>query len=426
MIQSFNYNISSQAGAEADVVCVGGGPIGLWTAIQTKLNRWESNIVVLEKHSDYQRKHVLSINPKSLPKLDKFVPRHDASAQTFEEVFNEFKTIVKGFAKDKIIPTLEIENKLKNLAVKAGIVIAYENLQTNEQTGETTKPKGITQPEELSQYFPNAKVFIGADGAHSVVREKIFQDNAERTELQHVIQIKYHVKGIGFRLEKIQLDCAQCAIDNVANEHVGKYNKEEDKTPITTQIFIDKESFNKLEKKAQSGKPLNLREIKELDTQVADKITTWLNEKHRFQDEQIIEGSEQISVIPLGYYKADHFIQKEAKKVWALVGDAAFGVPFFRSLNNGLLCGTKLAKAVADYLKEEDPKNSVSKSDLFSKFGTTSFEEYQAYTEVLAAWEINIAKIKGFFVSVYLFILRLFIKPWIKASSRFVESSDSV
>lgn len=31
-----------------------------------------------------------------------------------------------------------------------------------------------------------------------------------------------------------------------------------------------------------------------------------------------------------------------------LVGDAAFGVPFFRALNNGLLCGSHLAHTIVE------------------------------------------------------------------------------
>jgi hypothetical protein len=35
------------------------------------------------------------------------------------------------------------------------------------------------------------------------------------------------------------------------------------------------------------------------------------------------------------------------QQTFVLVGDAAFGVPFFRSLNNGLLCGTELARLLS-------------------------------------------------------------------------------
>ena len=42
---------------------------------------------------------------------------------------------------------------------------------------------------------------------------------------------------------------------------------------------------------------------------------------------------------------------QESGKVWALVGDAAFGVPFFRALNDGLLCATELSCCLAAHAR---------------------------------------------------------------------------
>ena len=40
------------------------------------------------------------------------------------------------------------------------------------------------------------------------------------------------------------------------------------------------------------------------------------------------------------------------QRQWVLVGDAAFGLPFFRALNDGLLCVTELTRCIAmDYAK---------------------------------------------------------------------------
>lgn len=46
---------------------------------------------------------------------------------------------------------------------------------------------------------------------------------------------------------------------------------------------------------------------------------------------------------------------------WLLVGDAAFGLPFFRALNDGLLCVTELTRCIAkDYTKNVDANSGVS------------------------------------------------------------------
>lgn len=41
-------------------------------------------------------------------------------------------------------------------------------------------------------------------------------------------------------------------------------------------------------------------------------------------------------------------MQKKDGVSYFLVGDAAFGVPFFRALNNGLLCGSHLAHTIVE------------------------------------------------------------------------------
>ncbi len=50
---------------KADVVFVGAGPVGLWTAVQLKLASPQTNVLMLEKYIEYQRSHVLKVDPAS-------------------------------------------------------------------------------------------------------------------------------------------------------------------------------------------------------------------------------------------------------------------------------------------------------------------------------------------------------------------------
>src|SRR4051794_27571662 len=50
---------------QPDVVFVGAGPVGLWTAIQLKILQPKLNILMLEKYEKYQRNHVLRVSPAS-------------------------------------------------------------------------------------------------------------------------------------------------------------------------------------------------------------------------------------------------------------------------------------------------------------------------------------------------------------------------
>jgi len=57
---------------------------------------------------------------------------------------------------------------------------------------------------------------------------------------------------------------------------------------------------------------------------------------------------------------------REKGLVHVLVGDAAFGVPYFRSLNNGLVCGSELALKIASFFDPEFPIEDVSTFHQFS------------------------------------------------------------
>lgn len=52
--------------AAPDVVFVGAGPVGLWTAVQIKILCPWASILMLEKYAEYQRKHVLLLDKASL------------------------------------------------------------------------------------------------------------------------------------------------------------------------------------------------------------------------------------------------------------------------------------------------------------------------------------------------------------------------
>lgn len=94
-----------------NTVVVGGGPVGLWTAVQAKIRNKNANIVIFEKHEEYQRKHVLKISKSSL----KGAPKHP-----------KLDPIIKEFTAHPMIRTSVIEGKLKKLAQELGIEIRHE------------------------------------------------------------------------------------------------------------------------------------------------------------------------------------------------------------------------------------------------------------------------------------------------------------
>jgi len=75
---------------------------------------------------------------------------------------------------------------------------------------------------------------------------------------------------------------------------------------------------------------------------------------------------------------------------YVLVGDAAFGVPYFRSLNNGIISSIRLGKAIGKYFEHLSSNPLQRRVDLFTK--------YSEDTDRLARWEIIAARVKGFVV----------------------------
>jgi len=73
---------------------------------------------------------------------------------------------------------------------------------------------------------------------------------------------------------------------------------------------------------------------------------------------------------------------------FALAGDAAFGVPYFRSLNNGLLCGSELAAALSDH-------GSASGNAWRCAGGSPPLEGYARFVERLAAQELAAARLRA-------------------------------
>jgi hypothetical protein len=70
-----------------------------------------------------------------------------------------------------------------------------------------------------------------------------------------------------------------------------------------------------------------------------------------------------------------------------LVGDAAFGVPYFRALNNGLLCGTKLAETLAAVMWQLRTGGAPAAC-------ASALKEYADAVRTLATREIGRAKLK--------------------------------
>lgn len=346
------------------VVIVGAGPVGLYTAIQLKLYDPSIKIQILEKYAQYQRKHVVKVDKTS------FAGSHP------DPKFQALLQSLKG-----TVPTQKIEESLKEFASTLGIEIKNET---------------VVSCEELAKKYPDADLFIGADGAHSIVRNEIFEDKKSKQNLQYVAEVKYEVQGMSRPLSLWSEAYDPLLKSNhLVLEQVGK-KQENDKTCVSLRVFLDKQAFQTI-KNANFKNPYQwtTADKQKMDSQLVQTIDVWLKEREKILGEKIVDGSVKISGVKLNVYQSDEVVLEKHHKTWALVGDAAFGVPYFRSLNNGLVCANVLAKKIYATLQNE--QETVNKSFLGFKWQqkVSPLQKYSEKVKELAQYESFIAKLKA-------------------------------
>jgi 2-polyprenyl-6-methoxyphenol hydroxylase-like FAD-dependent oxidoreductase len=314
----------------ADIVIVGGGPVGLWTAIQLKKRDPGLDVQVYERYEEYQRSHILHLEMASLLFYSKTTrDRHEDAF--YQEITGKRPGGLTGLFKKAAgavnIRTLELEKALKNYAGSVGVKVAYET---------------VADPAEVMKKHPECKTFIAADGAHSRMRTALLGENSvDEQSLQHVVEIKYEADGRAGKLGALgDAYRTNKLLSSMAFEYVGR--EKEGSTPVTLRFFIDKDTYDAL---PQAGfrDPLKLGDER-IPAKLAKDIQTYMNARKAHAGEHYRAGSAKISKLTLSVYAAKTFaLETDTGQSWFLVGDAAMGVPFFRSLNSGLIVGSQLA-----------------------------------------------------------------------------------
>ena len=219
----------------------------------------------------------------------------------------------------------------------------------------------FTDPKSLILLYPQLKVVVGADGSQSNVRKTIFRDELNvKSDLKFIVEVKYEVQGNTRPLSFIKgVYPTLKAMRSIAQEHIGR--EKDGKTPVTLRLFVDRHKYEEMQT-ASFRHPYSFANEDRINSHVRNNIHLWLNLK-TLCGENRIKGSEKITVTRLGIYSSKHVVKKAMGVTWCLVGDAAFGVPFFQGIKNGFLSGTELSKRIVQAIH---PKNGY-RDKLLSK-----------------------------------------------------------
>eukprot|EP00286_Rhodomonas_abbreviata_P028265 CAMPEP_0181315332 /NCGR_PEP_ID=MMETSP1101-20121128/15318_1 /TAXON_ID=46948 /ORGANISM="Rhodomonas abbreviata, Strain Caron Lab Isolate" /LENGTH=489 /DNA_ID=CAMNT_0023422531 /DNA_START=45 /DNA_END=1511 /DNA_ORIENTATION=- len=340
-------------------VVLGAGPVGLWTGIQLKLRLPSANVIIYEKRPAYTREHMVRLGGDAL---------WWSTGRDQEEI----KQIVEVQSSGHGMKLQELERLLRGLAERLGIVFIEKN---------------ITDGHELLTDHPDAVAVIGADGRHSILRESLFAEGATpasgkpeeasnasaeplstdlspseaksgsdcaehitKRVIEHTIYMNFKLAGAN-ALAKHNLEggALQNIVFNAADSvlHAGHYpvrlvvgRKKDDEVSLTAIFFIDHET-------AQSMSTCNKRNPGKVqgDERVPEKLSSDIR---RYLTERFGAGAVDFEELKLSYIAIDRYCsnviaQTRSNAGIYLVGDACFGVPYFRALTNGLKCASTLA-----------------------------------------------------------------------------------
>jgi 2-polyprenyl-6-methoxyphenol hydroxylase-like FAD-dependent oxidoreductase len=259
-----------------DVVVVGGGPVGLWTAIQTKILT-KKDILVIEKYTEYKRADIrLNINTSSLSGIPDYEP---------------LKKFVQKWG-NKAVPIKEMEDELIKCAYDLGIEIIR---------GKTVNPK------QLQEQFPTARVFIGADGARSAVRKEIFGNQYKfNTPLQYLVQARYMIKTpIEYDLPDSSFERVRRVAENYSKQkfagHLIIQNiipRENGLSEVILRIFIQEKTYREMADATFSNPYYFETDLDKVPDVLRDTLIKWWGT----HDQDIITDvikTNKLTVIPL-------------------------------------------------------------------------------------------------------------------------------
>jgi 2-polyprenyl-6-methoxyphenol hydroxylase-like FAD-dependent oxidoreductase len=308
----------------AEVVVVGAGPVGLFFAACLAQRAPRVKVRLVERHEVYVRSHALRID-----------------AASYGGAPDALRDLLSGLG--STVRTNVLEDSL----------IAHVTAQSN-----CSLIRGV-RVEAFEQLFVRGKpsAVVCADGAHSSLRDRALGTSATKREtLSFIVDVRY--EAFFARSENArklsaaaEMPLALLLLEHLASDHVGRVN-EAGVASVTLRFVVERSEYERLRTDgATFRQPLLLpRDETKLPVSLVRDIRVLANYRGANLGERCMTDA-VVTAVELSVYSASTFAGRVSNVPFALVGDAAFGVPYFRALNNGLVCASELALRLADFLQ---------------------------------------------------------------------------
>jgi 2-polyprenyl-6-methoxyphenol hydroxylase-like FAD-dependent oxidoreductase len=280
-----------------------------------------------------------------------------------------------------LLRTQELEAIFKQYAQELGVLIHYSEVKS---------------ANTLRDEHPECEVFVGADGAHSVIRRQIFGDEYRiRKDLHHVVELKYEVAGRTRPLDILTEHYRSIKLmPSSVFEYVGR--ERNSLTPITLRFFVAKNVYDQMGT-ASFKHPVTIENYQQrLPPTLSESINLYLTIRKELLGDDPMFSTMRLGKLTLSIYGSTSFSASCNHAYWYLAGDAAMGVPFFRSLNAGLLCGARLAQLLSHSSEALREYNSYASRRLFieqarARVKSAGIHLHAAFVRAssLVPWQVN-------------------------------------
>jgi hypothetical protein len=313
------------------ILIVGGGPTGLWCALQSVFafadaKRSVQTIEIWERFAEPRRDHVLRLTPDAF--------RHSSIPETDVRLWLNCSSL----SKTNSARTLELETRLREEATKRKITIVQRFVEAKAEIDEVIAKRSFD-------------VIIGADGARSRLRQWYFCSQRDGSEffvherIQAASEVKYTVDHARAKVFAPEMQFVLMKeVPHLVQEIVAPNRHEPDaKSDITLRLSLDSDADYKAIAQYKAATPRFLHDdLVGKTTEAGDTVPRailqtvrkWMNARAWFCSENKVDLSTvRLSAVELNAYVAANVTTTINGVHLFLLGDAVAGFPFWRSLN---------------------------------------------------------------------------------------------